>query len=73
MAHRNCNICNTPIVLVPSAEERARKYGGTPQHYINQFTAHADCIIKKRESETVGLVRLLNKTNTLGYRFKVQF
>lgn len=73
MAHRNCNICNTPIVLVPSAEERARKYGGTPQHYINQFTAHADCIIKKRAQEAVELVRLLSKANTLGYRFKVQF
>lgn len=48
MKHRPCNICKQPIVLVPSAEERARKYGGTPEHYLRQFTAHGQCIVNWR-------------------------
>ena len=52
-----CTICNKPIVLIPSAEARAREYGGKPSDYTSLFTAHADCQVKKREAETLELIR----------------
>lgn len=46
MAKQNkCVHCNTDIVLVPSAAERARncRQGFTAQDYRNMFTEHAAC------------------------------
>ena len=40
---RNCFICNEPIILSPSAAERARKYGKTVKYYENLFTVHDKC------------------------------
>lgn len=45
----NCTICGKPIELVPSATERAEKYGGNPNDYTVLFTEHAACTIKKRQ------------------------
>jgi hypothetical protein len=63
----NCSICNKPIVLSPSAKERAEKHGGKPSDYTRLFTTHADCIIKKRNQETSELIERINnaKTSTL--------
>ena len=47
----NCTICHKPIVLSPSASERAAKYGGSPSDYIKLFDTHADCLISKRSKE----------------------
>lgn len=55
--HANCTLCGKPIVLVPSAKERAERYGGKPQDYIKLFTAHAECVVAKREAETRELLR----------------
>lgn len=44
--HRKCTKCNTPIVLNPSATERARKYGNTVSYYLNLFTICSSCQIK---------------------------
>lgn len=55
-----CKICNKPIVLVPSASERAARYGGKPSHYAKLFTEHAECTVAKRERETVELMRRIN-------------
>lgn len=52
-----CNICGKEIVLVPSAEERARKFGGKAQDYIKMFTSHSECIINKRREETSKLIK----------------
>lgn len=57
----NCNICGKPVVLVPSARERAEKYGGSPDDYTKLFTSHADCFIEKRRKDTAELMRRLNK------------
>lgn len=48
--HRNCTICGKPIILVPSAEERARKdvTGKSAKYYLDLFTAHAQCQIDER-------------------------
>jgi hypothetical protein len=47
----NCTICHRPVVLVPSAKERAAKYGQTPAFYTRLFPQHADCTIAKRDRE----------------------
>jgi tRNA U54 and U55 pseudouridine synthase Pus10 len=45
----NCKICGEPIKLVPSAQERAKTYGKTPEYYTNLFTTHSWCELHKRE------------------------
>ena len=54
----NCYICGKPVVLVPSAKERAKKYGETPAYYTRLFPAHAECVLKKRDEE---VRKLMNK------------
>ncbi|MEG0486366.1 MAG: hypothetical protein RR575_00375 [Acinetobacter sp.] len=46
----NCSSCNKPIILLPSAKERAAKYGKTAKYYERLFTQHAECILKKRHT-----------------------
>lgn len=53
----NCTICGKKIVLVPSAQERARKFGGEPSDYVKMFTTHSDCAVKKRSQESTDLMR----------------
>jgi len=54
---KNCTICNKPIILVPSAEERAKRFGGKPSDHTNLFTEHSECVITKREGSTKKLIR----------------
>ncbi|HEY5793419.1 MAG TPA: hypothetical protein VIU82_00265 [Bosea sp. (in: a-proteobacteria)] len=60
--HRNCTLCGEPIVLVPSAAERARKdvTGKPASYYLALFTAHATCTVAKRERETLELIARRN-------------
>jgi len=53
----NCNICNKPVVLVPSATQRAIKYGGTASYYTRLFPVHSACALKKREEEVFKLMK----------------
>jgi hypothetical protein len=57
----NCTICGKPIVLVPSAAERAVKYGGKPSDYTQLFTTHSGCFIEKRSQDIVALMRRINQ------------
>ena len=52
-----CTHCGKPIILVPSAKERAERFGGKPSDYTRLFTIHADCAIAKREADTLELMR----------------
>lgn len=52
----NCTICAKPIVLVPSAAERAAKHGNTPAFYTGLFRQHADCQLKARAESTSELM-----------------
>lgn len=52
-----CKHCNQEIVLVPSATERARKYGNTPEFYTSLFERHADCELELR-ARSLNRVRL---------------
>ena len=56
----DCKICGEEIVLVPSAAERAKRFGGRAADYTALFTAHAHCQIAKRERETRELMERLN-------------
>lgn len=56
-----CTICNKEIVLVPSAAERAKKYGGTAEYYTSLFTTHSECFVNKRSQESTELMRKISK------------
>ena len=58
----NCTICKKPVVLVPSATERAAKAGGKPSDYTKLFTMHTACQIAKRKAETLELMRRIANT-----------
>jgi hypothetical protein len=53
---QKCTICKQDIVLVPSAAERAKRYGGKASDYTKLFTEHAACVLKKRNDETRALI-----------------
>jgi hypothetical protein len=54
----NCTICDKPVILSPSAKERAKKYGDHPaSYYTKLFPTHTECAIKKRNDETSELMR----------------
>jgi hypothetical protein len=55
--HRKCTICGKPIVLRPSANERARKYGQSSKYYLDIFTEHSECTVAKRERDTLDLIK----------------
>lgn len=57
----NCTICHKPIVLVPSATERAAKTGQPASYYLGLFTEHADCTIHKRNQDTLELMRSMKE------------
>lgn len=58
---KNCTICGKPIVLTPTAQERANRYGGTPARYEALFDMHSECLIAKRNADTLALMRRLNQ------------
>ena len=57
----NCSICGKKIILVPSEKERAKRYGGKPSDYTKLFTEHHECLIQKREQDTLEIIRRINK------------
>ncbi len=58
----NFSICDLPVVLVPSAQERAAKdvTGKPASYYTAIFDTHADCTLKKRAEDVEDLIRRLN-------------
>lgn len=53
----NCKHCHRPIVLIPSAAERARKCGGQPSDYTQLFEYHAECTLKLRAEGVAALMK----------------
>ena len=51
-----CPYCKKPVVLSPSAADRARKYGGKPEDYTGLFTAHSQCLIEERQRQVSALI-----------------
>jgi hypothetical protein len=56
--YKKCKACGKPIVLVPSAKERAEKFGGKPSAYTRLFTVHAQCAVEKYNQDTSRLIRM---------------
>lgn len=46
-----CQYCNKKVILTPSANERAEKYGNTAQYYRDLFPNHSDCHIAARDNK----------------------
>lgn len=59
----NCTICHKPIVLVPSAAERAAKdtAGNPASYYTKLFTTHTDCELARRGEQTSALMQRLRQ------------
>lgn len=53
----NCYHCNQEIILVPSAAERAAKYGGRPENYTNLFRIHNQCQLDLRAQQVSELLQ----------------
>jgi hypothetical protein len=60
----NCVHCNKPIELVPSAAERARKWGGKASDYTNIFIEHTECLMRKNSEEVSELMREIRDEHT---------
>lgn len=60
----NCTICGKPIVLVPSASERAAKdvTGKSAEYYTSLFRTHSHCMLAKRSADTSDLMRRLKSS-----------
>jgi len=60
----NCTLCSKPIVLVPSAHERAAKdvSGNTAAYYTSLFREHSECALRKRQADTTALIQRGGKT-----------
>lgn len=54
-----CKFCNKDIVLIPSASERAKRYGGKPSDYVKLFTSHPACAIEQQNKEVYALIDTL--------------
>lgn len=56
---KNCTICRRPIVLVPSAAERAAKdvTGKTAAYYTTLFDTHSQCALDKRSADASALMK----------------
>lgn len=63
--NRLCPYCNKPIVLVPSAIERAKKSGGKPSDYTNLFPYHADYFVADRSRQAYQLIDFIKGLNTI--------
>ena len=64
-----CRICNTEIVLVPSAAERARNLGGKPSDYTKLFTMHDKCALAERAKSTSKLQPNITRNKELVSKF----
>ena len=54
-----CTICRREVKLIPSALQRAARHGGRPSDYVALFTTHTECFLRKREQDTLVLMRRL--------------
>lgn len=55
-----CRHCHKPVILQPSAQARAERFGGAPRDYTLLFPNHADCVVKARSQASIELMRRLN-------------
>ena len=66
-----CTVCHRPVVLVPSAQERAKKYGKSAEYYTKLFPQHSSCTLEKRKRETAELILRLKIEKISGQRLEL--
>jgi len=54
-----CLHCGKPVTLLPTATERARACGGTPESYERIFTYHSRCTLELRAKGVSDLMNSL--------------
>ena len=57
-----CLHCGKEIILVPSAAERAKKYGGVPADYTRLFEYHTACTLELRAKGTTELMKRIKES-----------
>ena len=58
-----CTICKKEVILKPTATERARKYGETPDYYTKLFPTHVKCqLAKDKESVSKLMAHIREQT-----------
>lgn len=67
-----CTICKKEIVLVPSASERAAKFGGKASDYTKMFTVHSECYVNKRSNASVELLRQITADTNESLKNRLQ-
>jgi hypothetical protein len=58
-----CTICNKPIILIPSAAQRAKNSNEPASFYTALFAEHNQCAVKKRSAEATALMRQIASNN----------
>lgn len=53
--HRICKYCGKPVILIPSAAERVKKFGMTVKYYLDLFPSHTKCLEEQHNKETLEL------------------
>ncbi len=56
-----CKYCNKPVILSPSASERAKKSDKPASYYTALFPNHSACEVAARSADSVALMRRINK------------
>jgi len=56
-----CKHCSKPIVLMPSAKERARVHGGMADDYTKLFEYHAACTLELRAKGVSELMQRIKR------------
>ena len=67
-----CKYCHNPVVLTPSAAERARRYGGTAAEYTALFPNHSACEVEARSKSARESMQRIN-TRQAGCGFDGSF
>jgi hypothetical protein len=62
-----CKYCNMPVVLVPSAAERAKKFGGKASDYTRIFAEHSHCALNARNAARDGAIAKRTAYNPDGH------
>lgn len=53
-----CTICGGEVILIPSAAERARKYGDhIASYYTSLFPTHTHCQLAKNKAAVIELIQ----------------
>jgi len=59
----SCKFCGKPIVLVPSAQERAKSTGLPASNFTKMFQWHSECLVEYRNREASAFIKRLKESS----------